>query len=226
MTVAFDRRKLVQVGVPVLIAVLLVVLYFVGALATVKPIADAKSLTALAEGGTAFDKVKYVNDIWESKVIPTVEQDSVEFDTLMSAIRADPKQAAEKYGHDVGGATSYLVSFSGVVTNVDTSSLTGTISVNVSYKGTDVPVKVQIGPIILGTALRDAVKFIRFEDFLNQMQFGNVSDELNTRVEKEVVSKLDLKSLAGKNISVKGAFTYDSSGINDILATPVIVKVE
>ncbi|WP_455381682.1 DUF2291 family protein [Salinispira pacifica] len=226
MTMTFDRRMLVRVGVPVLIVVLLVVLYFAGALATVKPIADAKSVTALAEGGTAFDKVKYVDSIWDSKVIPTVEKDAVEFDTLFAAIQADPKKAAEQYGHDVGGATNYLVSFSGTVGNVDTSSLTGTISVNVPYKGTEVPVKVQIGPIILGTALRDAVKFIKFEQFLNQMQFGNVSDELNSRVEKDVVSKLDLKSLPGKKISIKGAFTYEGSSNKDILVTPVIVKVE
>ncbi len=226
MTFAFDRRILVRVGVPVLIVVLLVVLYFAGALATVKPIKDAKSVAALAEGGTAFDKVKYVDGIWDSKVIPTVEKDSVAFDTLISAIETDPKQAADTYGHDVGGATNYLVSFSGTVGNVDTSSLTGTISVDVPYQGKEFPVKVQIGPIILGTALRDAVKFIKFEDFLNQMQFGNVSDELNTRVEKDVVSKLDLKSLSGRKVSMKGAFTYDGTGIENILVTPVIVKVE
>jgi len=226
MTMAFDRRTIVRVGVPILISLVLVVLYFAGVLATVKPISEAKSATALAEGGTAFDRVKYVDSIWESKVIPTVENDSVPFDTLIAAIQADPKHAAEMYGHDVGGATNYLVSFSGIVGNVDTSSLTGTISVNVSYAGRDVPVKAQIGPIILGTALRDAVKFIKFEDFLNQMQFGNVSDELNTRVENQVVSKLDLNTLSGKKVAIKGAFTHDGSAINDILVTPVIVKVE
>jgi len=226
MAITFDRRTYLRVGVPVLIVVVLIVLYFAGALATVKPIADARSVAALAEGGTVFDKVKYVDGIWQSKVIPTVEKESVEFDTLIAAIQADPKQAGGKYGNDVGGATNYLVSFSGTVENVDTSSLTGTISVNVPFQGTNVPVKIQIGPIILGTALRDAVKFIKFEEFLNQMQFGNVSDELNTRVEKDVVSKLDLKSLTGKKISIKGAFTYDGRSIKDLLVTPVVVTVE
>ena len=48
---------------------------------------------------------------------------------------------------------------------------------------------------------------------------------LNTRVEKNVVSKLDLKTLEGKTVSVKGAFTYDGSNAKDILVTPVLVTV-
>ncbi len=226
MTNRAIKKLAVRVGLPVLVIIVLVVLYFAGALATVTPIADAKSLAALSEGGTAFDKVKYVDSIWESKVIPTVEKESIDLNTLVAAIGADPAKAEKEYGNDVGGATNFLVSFSGTVSNVDTSSMTGALTVDVPFEGGVLPVKVQIGPIILGTALRDAVKFIRFEQFLNQMQFGNVSDELNTRVEKNVVTKIDLKALLKKKISIKGAFTYDGTNAKNLLVTPVIVTVE
>ena len=46
---------------------------------------------------------------------------------------------------------------------------------------------VQIGPVIRGTALRDAVSFIRFNDFANQFEFAAVSNALHERVLRDVV---------------------------------------
>ncbi|HUI72984.1 MAG TPA: DUF2291 domain-containing protein [Spirochaetia bacterium] len=219
-------RKYVRIAVPVGIVVVLVVLWFAGLLATVRPIGSTQSLAAVMEGGTAFDKVKFVDEIWDSKIIPTVDQKSVSIDTLFAAIQRSPDDAVKEYGNNVGGAFNFLVQFSGPVAAVDTKSLTGSVTVNADSAAGKMPVKIQIGPIILGTALRDAVKFISFEQFTNQMQYGGVSDELNDRVAKNVVSKLDLTTLRGKTISVKGAFTYDNANPKDILVTPVIVTVE
>lgn len=223
---ATGSRGFVRIGIISGIIVALVVLWFAGLLATVKPVGSTKSLQAVMEGGTAFDKIKFVDDIWQSKVIPTVEQKSLGIGTLLASIKKNPDEAAREYGNNVGGADNYLVQFAGRVVKVDTTSLTGTVTVNVDYEGKTLPVKIQIGPIILGTALRDAVKFISFEQFTNQMQYGGVSDELNSRVTRDVISKIDLKNLMGKRISVKGAYIYDSADPMDILVTPVIVAVE
>jgi predicted lipoprotein len=224
MVDAAGTRRYMRVAVPVGIVVALVVLWFTGLLATVKPIGSAETLAAVMEGGTAFDKVTFVNGIWESKIIPTVEQQAVSLNALMPTLLADPAEAVKRYGNNVGGAYNFLVQFSGTVRKVDTKSLTGTVTLDADYAGGALPVKIQIGPIILGTALRDAVKFITFQEFANQMQYGGVSDELNTRVSNDVISKLDLKTLVGKTLSVKGAFTYDTSNPKDVLVTPVIVS--
>ncbi|MGO9411197.1 MAG: DUF2291 family protein [Spirochaetia bacterium] len=226
MATAAGTRKYTRVAVPVGIVVVLVILWFTGLLATVKPIGSAQSLAAVMEGGTAFDRVKFVDGIWESKVIPTVDQKAVSLDELFPAIQKSPEDAVKQHGNNIGGAFNFLVQFVGTVAAVDTKSLTGTVTVQADYAGGRMPVKLQIGPIILGTALRDAVKFISFEQFANQMQYGGVSDELNGRVAKDVISKLDLKNLVGKRISVKGAFTYDTANPKDVLVTPVIVSAE
>jgi predicted lipoprotein len=220
-----SSRKYTRVAVAVGIVIVLVVLWFTGLLATVRPIGSAESLAAVMEGGTAFDKVKYVDSIWASRIIPTVDQRAISLDTLIPAIQKDPQTAVKEYGNNIGGAYNFLVQFSGTVAKVDTKSLTGTVTVDADYEGGTLPVKIQIGPIILGTALRDAVKFITFEQFTNQMQYGGVSDELNTRVGSDVISKLDLKGLVGKKLSVKGAFTYDTANPRDVLVTPVIISV-
>jgi len=222
---ADSSHRFVRIGAISGIVVALVVLWLAGLLATVKPAASATSLQAVMEGGTAFDKVKFVNDIWQSKVIPTVEEKSIGINTLLASIQKDPDEAAKRYGNNVGGADNFLVQFAGKVVDVDTTSLTGTVSVDVDAAEKGFTVKIQIGPIILGTALRDAVKFISFEQFTNQMQFGGVSDEMNSRAQNGI-SKIDFKTLLGKRVSVKGAFTYDSTTPKDILVTPAIVKVE
>ena len=224
MVGAAGTRRYMRVAVPTGIVVVLVILWFTGLLATVKPAGSAPSLAAVMEGGAAFDKVKYVDGIWEARIIPTVEQKAVSLDTLMPVILKDPAAAVKQYGNNIGGAYNFLVQFSGTVTKVDTKSLTGTVTMNADYAGGTMPVKIQIGPIILGTALRDAVKFITFEQFTNQMQYGGVSDELNTRVGNDVVAKMDLKNLVGTTLSVKGAFTYDTANPKDVLVTPVIVS--
>jgi predicted lipoprotein len=226
MVGAAGSRRYVRIAVPIGIVVVLVVLWFAGLLATVKPIGSAQSLAAVMEGGTTFDKVKFVDSIWESKVIPTVEQKAVGLDVLIPAIQKSPEEAVKEYGNNIGGAFNFLVQFAGKVTKVDTKSLTGTVTVDAGYPGGSLPVKLQIGPIILGTALRDAVKFITFQQFTNQMQYGGVSDELNARVSKEVISKLDVKTLVGKRLQIKGAFTYDTANPKDVLVTPVIVGAE
>ncbi len=209
--------------VPVALLALVVILWLAGFVATVMPINSAPTLAAVMEGGVAFDKVAFVNGIWSSKVVPTVDRDAVDLATLVLALRSSPAAAAKRYGNDVGGAYNFLVRFTGTVATEDTASLTGTFTVDAPFGGGVLPVKVQIGPIILGTALRDAVRFITFEQFTNQMQYGDVSDELNTRVTRDVLSKLDLKGLLGKRVSIKGAFTYDGTNAKDLLITPVIV---
>ncbi len=226
MAIAPRSRLYVRIFTPLAMVLLLVVLWLTGLLATVKPIATAQTRAAVMEGGVAFDRVAYVDEIWGSKVLPTVDEKSMEIATLLPALEKDADAAAKEHGNNVGGADNFLVHLVGSVTAVDTASLTGTVTVSAPVDGKTVPVKLQVGPIILGTALRDAVRFISFEQFTNQIQFGGVSDELNTRVTRDVLSKIDVKSLQGKRVDVKGAFIFDPANPRDILVTPVIVKVE
>jgi predicted lipoprotein len=221
-----SSHRYVRIWVILGIVAVLVILWFAGLLATVKPLGSVQSLEAVMEGGTAFDKVKFVDSIWESKVIPAVEKNATSLARLVAAIQKNADEAGKEYGNNIGGAYNFLVEFSGRVSKVDTTSLTGTVTVDAEAGAGILPVKIQIGPIILGTALRDAVKFITFQQFTNQMQYGGVSDEMNGRVTRDVISKLNLKGLVGKRLSVRGAFTYDSGNAKDILVTPVIVTQE
>ncbi|HVN55981.1 MAG TPA: DUF2291 domain-containing protein [Anaerolineaceae bacterium] len=194
---------------------------------TVVPIAEERQLS---EGGSnsnkGFDKVAYVDKIWESKVLPTMKSKALEFDTLYTALSQDQEGASKKYGNKVGGPYNFTTKFEGKVTQVNTESRAGTLVVETQAGGKTVPVTVQIGPVFKGTAIRDAVGFISFNEFVNQLQFADVADELNTRA-----YNLSLKdkhfdtTLVGKTVAITGAFTLDTTP-DHVTVMPVYFDVK
>ena len=62
--------------------------------------------------------------------------------------------------------------------------------------------RIQVGPVLRGTALRDALGFIRFTDFANQFDFAGVANALNDRVLATVLGPLDVEALAGQRRDV------------------------
>ena len=156
-----------------------------------------------------FDAVSYVDGVWASKVVPTVHDKAMDVPTLLAALKADPAGTGPKYGRQAaaGGPYSYLVKGEGTVTDVSTAP-TGPVTVEVAGPdGTTYPVTISTGPVIAGTALRDAVGFIDFSQFTNQLDYADVSTQLNNRVKSEVVGKIDKASLKGKRVTFAGAVT-------------------
>ena len=50
---------------------------------------------------------------------------------------------------------------------------------------------ITIGPVIKKDSVRDAVKFIKFNDFVNQLDFAGVSRIIKTRVMNEIIGPLN-----------------------------------
>ena len=169
----------------------------------------------VAQAAAGFDAVTFVDGIWADKVLPTVDEKAVDAATLLDAIAADPVAAAQQYGttSGTGAAPAFLVKGQGTVTAVDTQAPTGPVTVTLAGGKT---VTLVTGPVIAGTAIRDAVGFIDFSQFTNQIDYANVSTELNNRVKTDVVAGLDKASLTGKAVTFEGAFS---------LLTPTVVSV-
>jgi predicted lipoprotein len=192
---------------------------------TVVPINEAK---IEAQQGSAsnkgFDKVAYVDGIWQSKVLPTVQQKAVDFSQLFTELTLNQDAASQKYGNKVGGPYNFVTKFEGKVLSADTSSRVGVITTEVSTANGPVNLTIQVGPVVQGTAIRDALGFITFNDFVNQLQFADVADELNTRALNNTMNNVDPTSLVGKTVDITGAFTLDD--INKIVVTPVFMTVK
>jgi len=122
-----------------------------------------------------FDAAAYVNSIWQSKVLP--------------AVAAAPVWSGARCG-------PCLVKGQGRVVAVDTSSRAGLAFLENG-------ITLQIGPVIRGTALRDALPFIQFSQFTNQLEFARVGNALNERISK-MLATVDVPHLQGADIAFAG----------------------
>ncbi len=221
----------------VVVVAVLVLGYFAWPTAfTVVPIAQVEQQKA----SEAFDPVKYVDGIWDSKILPTVDAKSVNLTDILTAMKpgADGMAAktgltdvAKKYGLiTVGEAHVYLVKSEAKVLSVDASTSLGVMQVQPAGYSGSIKVLVYLGPRIPSdeTSVRDGVGFISFGDFKEQTEYGKVGSEINNRV-LAGLKALDTQQLVGKTVSFTGAMTIRTFNLVNIdlrKVTIVPVKVE
>ena len=180
----------------------------------------AGSTPTQSAGGKADPKA-YADEIWDSKVVPTVSEKAVDAATLFPALEKDAAGAATQFGiaSTSGGAPTFMVKGSGTVKGLDDSDPQGPVTVQLD-DGTEV--KVATGPVLTGTALRDAMG-IAFGEFTNQIDYQNVGTALNNKAKSEVIAKIDLKSLKGKTLAFAGAFA--AASVDQALIVPTSLTV-
>jgi len=171
--------------------------------------------------GTAPDPAAYADEIWASEVVPTVSEKAVDAPVLLPAIDADAAAAGEQYGVPSvsGGAPTFMVKGTGTVTEVDTEDPQGPVTVDL---GGGQSIRITTGPVITGTALRDAMQ-IGFGEFTNQLDYQNVGTALNNKAKTDVIAGVDVAGLEGKTLAFEGAFA--ASNIDDILVVPTMLTV-
>ena len=167
---------------------------------TVRPIESADS--------GPFDANRYVESVWNSKVLPAVSAQAVD----VSEMRKAP-------------AGARLVKGEGRILRVDTSSRTGLMLIDLPPYDGRADVAVQIGPVVRGTALRDALPFIQFSQFVNQLEFARVGNALNDRVLKDVLASLPKEGLAGSVVQFTGASAAPAGdALPEIVPVTLVVR--
>jgi predicted lipoprotein len=162
-------------------------------------------------GRVQFDPVAYGAKTYP-KVTADIDKRAVALSELVPALKKDADAAGKQYGKRQGSSPyNFAVTGEGVAGKPESGLLP------VKVKGLkDTTVNVQIGPAINGSALRDAVGFITFNQFVNQVDYADAATALNTQVKAKVLKGLDPSSMEGKKVSFTGAFT---------LLTPELVTV-
>jgi predicted lipoprotein len=178
-----------------------------------------------AETHTAvFDAKAYVSGIWDQKVLPLFKEKTVDVNALLSAITKDPNAAGMEYGHRAGDGQpwTFLIEGKGVVRAFDVKSRHGTVTLDVGSSPNPIEVTLQVGPVVFGTAMRDALPFISFGDFVNQIDYAEVSRALNDRAVAGLSTAPGLS--VGAQIEFKGAATAPASNA-PLLVTPLEITV-
>jgi predicted lipoprotein len=185
----------------------------------VKPLARPGSTSEATQSKGA----QFADKVWDSKVLPLIQEKAQDIAMIVQEIRVDPAAAGEKYGRrESTNPYSYMVKGRGKVLEVHTESQAGTLVLEVS--GLTEKIALQIGPVVRGTALRDATGAAPFDQFTNQLDYADVAKEMNKRGVKAAFANVDPSSLADKTITFLGAFTFDPRSKGLILVTPVKVE--
>jgi len=162
------------------------------------------------EQAAPFDAAAYVASIWESRVRPAIEANAVGVQVYRDAASADATVRPAAVGAE------------GVIVEVNTSSRVGVAFLDLNPADGRPDATVQIGPVLRGTALRDALTFIQFSDFTNQIEFAAVAGALNDRVASDILGSIDFGTLVGRHVRVVGAASLDRAAAGRL---PSIVPV-
>jgi predicted lipoprotein len=174
----------------------------------------------------AFNPDRMVEEMWTPKVVPYFTSKAGSFAEVAAAAKADPKAAGEKFGNARKQANSpwtYVATVEGTIVASNTTSRAATIDVDVDGDG-KADVRAQIGPAMRGTALRDALDFVDFNSFTNQIDFAQFGKSFNTYANANVLSKLPRDGLDGKKVKLLGAYV-PGSGSDLPLMTPAQAEI-
>ena len=223
-TAAGRKRTRVRAVIAAAVVLLIGVFFAIKPPFVVRPLPGHEG----ASGGagsqpTESTAAKFVDGIWD-KLGPLFDEKAQDIAKILPEIRANPDAAGEKYGRrEATNPYNYMVKGTGKVAEINTESAAGTAIIEIP--GLNEKLALQIGPVVRGTALRDATGLVSFNQFENQLDYADVSKEMNSRALKAAFSAAPAASLAGKTVTFYGAFTFDPHSKSPVLVTPVKISL-
>ncbi len=139
---------------------------------------------------------------------------------LAKEILTDKSAAIKAYGTagDIGAVMP--VKLKGVVGE----GRSGVFNVSVDGMPEGIRIRVQTGPAINGTDLRDMPGDVDFGDFKNQIEYQDAGSGINRAMSAAILKNIDRDSLPGKEIEVTGVFKLINP--KNWLITPVQLEVK
>lgn len=167
----------------------------------------------------AFDPDAYGRDQFP-RIRGLVTERAADAPMLAEKLSTDRNAAIAEHGRMAGAFPVLAVTFIGTV-GEGTSGIFG-MDVDGMPDGT--AIRVQTGPAINGTELRDIPGDIVFGDFTNQIEYQDAGAGINRAMAAETLAGLDRDALPGRTVSVTGVFTLINPA--NWLVTPVTFEVQ
>lgn len=139
---------------------------------------------------------------------------------VASAVLADKAAAATTYG--TASSTGAIMPVR--LTGVAGEAKSGIYELTVEGVPADIRIRVQTGPAINGTDLRDAPGDIAFGNFKNQIEFQDAGSGINRAMKKAILDPIDTSSLSGKTVELVGVFRLINP--KNWLITPARIAVK
>ncbi|NBZ87768.1 DUF2291 family protein [Stagnihabitans tardus] len=181
--------------------------------------------TTVVETGSEHDtRVQAFNpDAYGTETFPAIREailaKAVPATELAPAVLADPKAAVAKYGTASTTGAIFAVSFTATVGN----GKSGIYGLTVEGLPADIKLRIQTGPAINDTVLRDAPGTIEFGAFKNQIEYQDAGAAINRAMKAAVLDGIDTANLTGKTIEVTGAFRMGGNPKNWFITPAALV---
>ena len=182
---------------------------------------------AILTGEVAFNPTDEATNFWTNNAKEYFEKNAVDLNTLVSEAKGDFASVAGKYGHySMGdsGELSFIVKGQGTIDLVKDKLRAGYLSVKVPNLEDGIKVRLQIGPVFKGSAVRDSISLISYKDYKNQIEWAQVSVAFHELITRDILSKLDMKNLLNKEVEFVGCFTVGRKGLLQITPVELLVK--
>ncbi len=213
------KRTRIRAAIAAAVVLLIGIFFAIKPPFVVRPLPGREGASGASSQPTPSKAAQFVDAFW-AKLVPLFEEKAPDIAKVLPEIHTDPNAAGEKYGRrEATNPYNYMVKGTGKVTEINTTSAAGTAIIEIP--GLDEKVALQIGPVVRGTALRDATGLVSFNQFSNQLDYADVSKEMNGRALKTAFAGVPAASLSGKSVTFYGAFTFDPHAKPPVLVTPV-----
>lgn len=187
-------------------------------LATACTIVSADEAERLREAQSgAFDAKRFAEATWRKPTIDQLRKRALPLERLRGADldalgRVEGSRAGE------GSPWTFVVRATGTVRAVELDKPRGAILLGTGAGD----VRIQTGPVVSGTSIRDALPTIVFDDFPDQIAFAEAGQQLTERALTAVRPQLG-KVRPGMQLTVFGAANVTSNDA-PILLTPFAVS--
>jgi predicted lipoprotein len=187
-------------------------------------------LSAAADDSAAVDlsglsvAERYCAENWELRMLPAIEERATRLDAFIEGVRSDLAALGAQYAERSNETSPWSFCLKGraVVLDVeepDKVTKTRLLLDIAPYDGQQ-DLKVQVSSVIKTNAVRDAVGFLKLDDFANQVEFAELTKAFNARIQADLVAGLDAAALIGAEIELLGCVSITNAS-DEILIVPV-----
>jgi len=144
------------------------------------------------------------------KIAAHLDAKAVDAAVLLPALRADPDGAGARYGYRAQGAESawtFVTELDGTILAADPDPVAPMLDVDIDADGR-ADLQVLRGPLLLGTSLRDALPFVSYGAFDNQIGFAEYAIALNDHAYAALAPQLRAAA-PGQKLRLLGTFSHD-----------------
>lgn len=162
-------------------------------------------------------------EIYDSRLVPYVSGKAIDWPVLATALQGGLDAAGQAHGirpQAEGSPWNFLIKGQGTVVEANRESRGATMGLDVTGDG-QTDITIQLGPVIKGTALRDAAEFIVFTDYRDQIEFAKLARALNDRAHAAIT--LPKGDLTGKTYRFEGATTLRTAA-DPVLVVPTVLE--